>query len=54
MKASQFEQLPLHGREIVFLGDSITEGGAGTHRLHLNGDGYPTWVDLLRPPIGRQ
>ncbi|HWS52055.1 MAG TPA: GDSL-type esterase/lipase family protein [Microbacterium sp.] len=30
MKASQFEQLPLRGGEIVFLGDSITEGGAWT------------------------
>jgi len=27
MKASHFEQLELHGGEIVFLGDSITEGG---------------------------
>jgi lysophospholipase L1-like esterase len=28
MKALQFEELTLHGGEIVFLGDSITEGGS--------------------------
>ena len=28
MRALQFQELPLHGGEVVFLGDSITEGGS--------------------------
>jgi lysophospholipase L1-like esterase len=53
-----FESLPNTRNEIVFLGNSITDGGECTEHmdpaftndgLHLTGPGYLKWAEILKP-----